>query len=120
MAFLNITRWLGPPWALPSSTFLPIRSDKRRTEGVMSLRAGVSSLCFLVVLGSGRPSYSVPPQDAEAAYESQIRPLLAKYCFGGHGKEQPKAKLDLASFRSVNSVLQSRKAWKKVWDQLQA
>jgi hypothetical protein len=54
----------------------------------------------------------------QASYEKEIRPLLARYCFGCHGGAKPKADLDLESFRDEASVLKSRRTWKKVHDML--
>jgi hypothetical protein len=56
----------------------------------------------------------------QAPYEKDIRPLLAKYCFGCHGAAKPKADLNLEAFRDEASALKSRRTWKKVYDILHA
>jgi mono/diheme cytochrome c family protein len=79
-------------------------------------RAGLL-LGALVLAGSGA---AAPADPQQAAYEKDVRPLLAKYCFGCHGGAKPKAELNLESFRDEASALKSRRTWKKVYDILHA
>jgi len=51
---------------------------------------------------------------AVAAYEKEIKPILAEYCYGCHGTEKQKADLDLAAFKDVKSIAKDRVIWEKV------
>jgi mono/diheme cytochrome c family protein len=61
-----------------------------------------------------------PAQGKPAAYKDAVRPLLAKYCAKCHGAVKPKAKLNLDAYPDEASVLQDRKTWKRVLDQMHA
>src|SRR5205809_1534423 len=55
----------------------------------------------------------------DAAFQTQVKPLLGKYCVGGHG-EKKKGDLDLRSYTDEASVLRDRKTFAKVVKNLQA
>src|SRR6266446_4055937 len=55
----------------------------------------------------------------DAAFQTQIKPLLSKYCFGCHG-EKKKGDLDLRVYTDEASVLRDRKTFSKVEKNLQA
>jgi hypothetical protein len=55
----------------------------------------------------------------ETAFQSRIKPLLNKYCFGCHG-EKKKGDLDLRVYTDEASVLRDRKTFAKVAKNLQA
>ena len=57
---------------------------------------------------------------AAADFEKDVRPLLAKYCFGCHEGTKAKAGVELASFRNEASVLNARKVWQQAWRALHA
>jgi len=46
----------------------------------------------------------------------EIRPLLARYCFGCHGEKKPRAGLNLESLREE----QAPRVWKQVWDRMKS
>ena len=71
----------------------------------------------LVLIGTEADPQAAPPQ---GSYEKEVRPLLAKYCFGCHGATKPKADLSLEAFRDGAVALKDRKTWKKVADALHA
>jgi len=50
----------------------------------------------------------------QIAFDTAVRPLLAKYCTSCHGPTKPKAGLDLASFRDESSARFNRKAWERI------
>jgi len=55
----------------------------------------------------------------DAAFQTRIKPLLSKYCFGCHG-EKKKGDLDLRVYTDEASVLRDRKTFAKVAKNLQA
>jgi mono/diheme cytochrome c family protein len=55
---------------------------------------------------------------AQAAYEREVRPLLATYCVGCHGGGKTKGDLDLASYRTGAAAVGARSVWAKVATEL--
>ena len=55
----------------------------------------------------------------DAAFQTQVKPLLGKYCLGCHG-EKKKGDLDLRVYTDEASVLRDRKTFAKVIKNLQA
>ncbi|HEV7402908.1 MAG TPA: c-type cytochrome [Chthoniobacteraceae bacterium] len=54
------------------------------------------------------------------AYETEVRPLLSKYCFQchGEGKGKPKGKVDLAAFKAEAEFPNHRGLWKQAREAL--
>ena len=50
---------------------------------------------LVAVFGGGPPARAAEGPDA---YGREVRPLLARYCFGCHGENKPKGGLNLAAF----------------------
>ena len=74
-------------------------------------------LALLILLLPGIPAAAdeikpTPPDDA--VFASAITPLLSKYCAECHGKEKPKAELDLTKYGDAASVGRDRKVWERV------
>src|SRR5437762_9210098 len=65
--------------------------------------------------GTGRNG----PPGGDAAFQTRVKPLLGKYCFGCHG-EKKKGDLDLRVYMDEASVLRDRKIFAKVIKNLQA
>src|SRR5947207_10024776 len=55
----------------------------------------------------------------DAAFQTRIKPVLGKYCFGCHG-EKKKGDLDLRVYTDESSVLRDRKTFAKVMKNLEA
>lgn len=51
---------------------------------------------------------------SEAAFSSQIRPLLERYCFECHADEVTEADLDLSAFKTLADVRAKTQAWVKI------
>src|SRR6185437_9410721 len=89
----------------------------------MTKRAGM--LICLMVLGLPRTpgilraGSSPKPGGGDALFQSQIRPLFGKYCFGCHG-EKKKGDLDLRVYQNEASVVRDRKVFEKVIKNLHA
>jgi mono/diheme cytochrome c family protein len=89
----------------------------------MTKRAGM--LLSLIVLGlqtdpgTARTEPSPKTGAGDAAFQSQIRPLFSKYCFGCHG-EKKKGDLDLRIYQDEASVVRDRKVFEKVIKNLHA
>src|SRR5207245_847594 len=65
---------------------------------------------------------AVPAAEAprHVAYKTHVQPLLEKYCHSCHGPAKKKAGLDLTIYKDEAAIAGARKAWKKIWGQLQA
>jgi hypothetical protein len=61
-----------------------------------------------------------PAEADEPTFRERVAPFLAKYCNRCHGDPKPKAGLNLAAFRGEDAVAQNRKAWAKVFENLDA
>jgi len=61
-----------------------------------------------------KPAASPQGSSATTAFDSTIRPLLARYCTDCHGAAKPKAGLNLASFVDERSAGANRKVWNRV------
>ena len=92
----------------------------------MTLRSA-ALVCFLILAFATQP---IARADAfrkskgrqltgDAAFQTQIKPLLSKYCLGCHG-EKKKGDLDLRVYTDEASVLRDRKTFAKVVKNLQA
>jgi hypothetical protein len=57
---------------------------------------------------------------APGAFARDIQPILARHCYSCHGQKKTKAKLNLELYTDEASVLQARKTWKKIYDQINA
>src|SRR3989454_1632365 len=67
---------------------------------------------------ASRKSKSRQPT-GDGSFQTRIKPLLSKYCFGCHG-EKKKGALDLRVYTDEASVLRDRKTFAKVIKNLQA
>src|SRR5690242_7847368 len=89
----------------------------------MTKRAGML-LCLMFLGLQGAPGIvragsSPKPGAGDAVFQSEIRPLFGKYCFGCHG-EKKKGDLDLRVYQNEASVLRDRKVFEKVIKNLHA
>ena len=68
------------------------------------------------------PKPTADPQPEATRLDRQFRetvlPYLQTYCTGCHGKEKPKADVNLAAFTSVESVAKDHRQWAAIRDQL--
>lgn len=57
---------------------------------------------------------------SDAVFQSEIRPLVKKYCLGCHSAAAHSGDIDLEKFTSLQSVVREPRVWQKVNEQLQA
>lgn len=89
----------------------------------MRIIGGMSVLTLGLVLSiAQRARAEEPTPEALAArYESEIRPLVAKYCHECHAAETTtEADLDLAHFAHLAEIRKAPRAWQKVREMLDA
>ena len=59
-------------------------------------------------------------EDAPAAFDSRVMPVLAAHCTKCHGTEKQKAKINLAGAHSQKQLSDERDLWFRVFDQVEA
>ena len=72
-------------------------------------------------------SAATPLQAADAAsakldkdFTGIVRPFMDKYCVTCHGKEKPKADLDLTPYTTISALANDSERWSLVVEKLQA
>jgi len=76
--------------------------------------AAVSDLIEPVAMAEPEPAV------ASADYDTEVRPLLKKFCYDCHGNDRQKADLNLEAFAGVGDVLKRRTLFKDVADMIHA
>jgi hypothetical protein len=56
--------------------------------------------------------------ELQRGFAGSVRPFLEAHCLACHGKEKPKAELDLAAFTSVEAVVRGQRRWETVLEML--
>ena len=51
-------------------------------------------------------------------YNSQVRPLLVKYCNGCHGEQKPAAGLNLEAYKDATAAKKARDVWERVREEV--
>ncbi|WP_165227883.1 DUF1592 domain-containing protein [Aquisphaera insulae] len=79
-------------------------------------------LMFAAGCAAARADDSSSPATSalEPRFRAEVRPFLAEYCLGCHGKDHPKGDLDLSGFTSAGSVAEDLPRWAMVQEQLEA
>lgn len=72
--------------------------------------------CLLVVLGAALAAGESP--SATVAYEKDLKPLLATYCFECHGDKKQKGELNLATITNAEAARNANKIWRGVFDRV--
>jgi mono/diheme cytochrome c family protein len=105
-------------------------------SGPAAAAAGlVLGVCTITIVIAGRPAgvagaeavtpvaevLSVPPaaKAIELRYETQVKPLLTKYCSDCHMDGMDKGDIDLDPFASLESVQTAKQTWQRVADAVQ-
>ncbi len=60
------------------------------------------------------------PSELEKQFVETVHPFLEANCYSCHGKDQPKAKLELTAYGSLADVEQGQKTWGTVLERLEA
>jgi hypothetical protein len=83
-------------------------------------RSGLAALALLLSLLPFTAWSSDPVAEAKAvaAFDQQVRPLLATYCTGCHRADKAKGDLNLDQYASGAAALRARVVWKDVAEKL--
>jgi hypothetical protein len=65
-------------------------------------------------------SAQTPAADSQAAYATQARPLLERYCRACHSTEKHRGDLDLQRFTSLALIRKDVKPWQLMIEQLES
>jgi hypothetical protein len=96
------------------------------------MRILIAAILLPLALVAFRVGATDPPQQATPAtdpkpdpaarldreFRDTVLPFVKNYCTGCHGKDKPKADVDLAAFTSVESIAKNYRQWVAVRDQL--
>lgn len=55
---------------------------------------------------------------AESEFHKKIEPLLQDYCYDGHGDGADKGDLTLDEYANTSALLEDRKIWLRIWENL--
>src|SRR5438874_2684778 len=58
--------------------------------------------------------------DLNRGFTDTVHPFVETYCVACHGKEKPKADLDLSPFTTMRSVVEDNGHWQLVLEKLEA
>src|SRR4051794_11028088 len=81
-----------------------------------TLVAGLFSIIDLRTVEAAEPR----SEQLDRAFRETVQPFLATYCHGCHGKQSPKAKLDLTTYATVGQVAAAHQTWQTVLERLEA
>ncbi|AGA27839.1 DUF1592 domain-containing protein [Singulisphaera acidiphila] len=83
--------------------------------------------CLLLAFLGLQSAVDNPAREPEAKggsldlrFQESVRPFLATYCLGCHGKDKPEGDLDLSAFTTEESVARALPHWELVVEQLEA
>src|SRR5688572_19802563 len=95
---------------------------KRLADKVLGRGCGILVITLMVGVLVGADSPAAQREalgvKAEAAYTSEIKPLLTTYCVKCHGGEKTKGDLNLANYKNGAQALGARTVWGKVATEL--
>jgi Protein of unknown function (DUF1592)/Protein of unknown function (DUF1588)/Protein of unknown function (DUF1587)/Protein of unknown function (DUF1595)/Protein of unknown function (DUF1585)/Planctomycete cytochrome C len=84
------------------------------------MRATLPAIVLLAAFAAGPAAADPVPANLGRQFRDKIQPFLQTYCLGCHGKEKPKARLDLSAFTTVDAVAKDHRRWEAVLEQLQS
>jgi Protein of unknown function (DUF1587)/Planctomycete cytochrome C len=109
-AELEATAEGGQPWALSRNPFgIHLWNFRRALAPVLLLFVAVNAIA------ADRTG-----SELERRFADKVHPFLETYCFGCHGKEKQKGKLDLSVYSTVEAVALDYRRWEVVLDKLKA
>ena len=82
-------------------------------------------LSILLAVGMAQEGLSAAPQaparprakeaaQAEISFETQVTPVLEKYCYNCHGRGKKKGDLALDTYRKASDAINDPKTWEKI------
>ena len=85
------------------------------------LRFKIALLLFAGgILGSAALAAEINDRQLAHEFTGTVRPFLEANCLGCHGQNEPKAKLNLSAFSSLEDVEHGERTWGTVLERLEA
>jgi mono/diheme cytochrome c family protein len=88
------------------------------TAGIV--RKWSSLLLILATFGASASGADKSPAQLDARFRATVQPFLQTYCVTCHGKEDPKADMDLSAYSSMSSVVKDEHHLDLVLERLEA
>src|SRR4051794_13839425 len=89
----------------------------------LSTRVALPALVLLLgglgAWSADRPP-AAPADPLDAAFPTQVRPFLDRYCASCHGPKKPKAALDLSGETTAAAVVHNPQRWEQILERLHA
>ena len=107
--------WMGCAW------FMMVAAVVSEKPFVVALRRGITArgaLCLLVLCMAATSIVAADSSSAAVAYEKDLKPLLATYCFECHGDKKQKGELNLATIKNDEGARNANKIWRGVFDRV--
>jgi len=81
-------------------------------------------LIFLILaaaaLAGGVQGQEVTRADLDVRFKRTVQPFLQTYCITCHGKDRPKAEMDLSVYQTMAALLQDGRRWSRLLERLEA
>src|SRR5947208_2846049 len=78
-------------------------------------------VAFIFVGSAGRLVAAEPTdQDLQHQFTAKVQPFVQVYCQSCHGKQEPKAKLDLSAYANPAQIAKGYQTWDLVLERLEA
>ncbi len=87
---------------------------RTKAQHVPPVIAGLVAVAAFTVICPAGGQDTADDEALAGAYESQIRPLLQRYCHDCHTGDEAEAEIDLTAFASMAHVRQQPRVWQKV------
>src|SRR3954469_19143077 len=83
-------------------------------------RARILLILAAVALPGGARGQEVSRADLDGRFTRTVQPFLQTYCITCHGKDRPKAELDLSVYQTMAALLQDGRRWSQLLERLEA
>src|SRR3954447_5815449 len=82
-------------------------------------RARILLILAAVALPGGARGQEVRRADLEGRFTRTVQPFLRTYCITCHGKDRPKAEMDLSVYQTMAALLQDGRRWSQLLERLE-
>jgi Protein of unknown function (DUF1592)/Protein of unknown function (DUF1588)/Protein of unknown function (DUF1587)/Protein of unknown function (DUF1595)/Protein of unknown function (DUF1585) len=83
-------------------------------------RVRIFLILAAVAFPGGARGQDVNRTDLDSRFSRTVQPFLHTYCITCHGKERPKAEMDLSVYQSMAALLQDSRRWSLMLERLEA
>src|SRR2546427_5692272 len=97
--------------------------EVKRNEQTSSMRTRATRFALALLLGSACQAVPAPAsveRDLDRSFAETVHPFLETYCFGCHGEEKQKGKLNLHLYSTREAAAKDYPRWETVREKLKA